>query len=79
MTFSSINRSKQINKLIQTTYDLIVIGGGITGAFAAWDAALRGLDVVLVYISANLICLLAATYPAWQASKMLPAESIRYE
>lgn len=30
------------------TTDLLVIGGGATGAGVAWDAALRGLDVVLV-------------------------------
>ena len=36
------------NKIDSTSFDLIIIGGGITGAFAAWDAALRGLDVVLV-------------------------------
>jgi lipoprotein-releasing system permease protein len=36
-------------------------------------------DVVAVYVTANVICLLAATFPARQASKLLPAESIRYE
>jgi len=29
-------------------YDVLVIGGGITGAFIAWDASLRGLKVALV-------------------------------
>src|SRR4030042_265055 len=29
-------------------FDLLVVGGGIYGAFAAWDAALRGLSVALV-------------------------------
>jgi glycerol-3-phosphate dehydrogenase len=29
-------------------YDLVIIGGGIYGACAAWDAALRGLSVALV-------------------------------
>lgn len=29
-------------------YDLLVIGGGVYGAFAAWDAVLRGLKVALV-------------------------------
>ena len=29
------------------TADVLVIGGGATGAGVAWDAALRGLDVVL--------------------------------
>src|ERR1700727_2337887 len=28
--------------------DVLVIGGGATGVGVAWDAALRGLDVVLV-------------------------------
>ena len=30
------------------TFDLVVIGGGIYGACAAWDAAQRGLSVALV-------------------------------
>lgn len=30
------------------TYDLLIIGGGITGACVAWDASLRGLSVALV-------------------------------
>lgn len=29
-------------------FDVLVIGGGITGALAAWDAALRGLSVALI-------------------------------
>ncbi len=29
-------------------YDLLIIGGGITGACVAWDASLRGLSVALV-------------------------------
>ena len=34
--------------LVKTTFDIIVIGGGITGAATARDAALRGLSVLLV-------------------------------
>lgn len=29
-------------------FDLLVIGGGITGAFVAWDASLRGLKTALI-------------------------------
>jgi len=36
------------DQLTQQEYDLVVIGGGIYGAFVAWDAALRGLSVALV-------------------------------
>lgn len=39
----------------------------------------RIADVAGVYISANVICWFATLYPAWKASTMLPAESIRYE
>lgn len=32
----------------ESGYDLVVIGGGITGASIAWDASLRGLKVALL-------------------------------
>src|SRR3979490_2839135 len=34
--------------MVTLSTDLLVIGGGATGAGVAWDAALRGFDVVLV-------------------------------
>ncbi len=34
--------------MITLTTDVLVIGGGATGAGVAWDASLRGLDVILV-------------------------------
>jgi len=34
--------------VITLTTDVLVIGGGATGAGVAWDASLRGLDVILV-------------------------------
>jgi glycerol-3-phosphate dehydrogenase len=39
---------RNIAQLENKEYDLIVIGGGIFGACAAWDAVLRGLDVALI-------------------------------
>ena len=36
-------------------------------------------DILAVYCVANIICALAAVYPAWRASKTPPAESLRYE
>ncbi|MEQ8546777.1 MAG: glycerol-3-phosphate dehydrogenase/oxidase [Cyclobacteriaceae bacterium] len=47
-TFNSNNRDKLIDRLKSTNYDLIVIGGGITGAGIALDAAARGLEVALI-------------------------------
>ena len=41
-------RRPELGTLSQTLFDLVVIGGGITGAATARDAALRGLSVLLV-------------------------------
>ena len=39
---------RDLNQLAADTYDVVIIGGGIYGVCAAWDAALRGLSVALV-------------------------------
>jgi lipoprotein-releasing system permease protein len=36
-------------------------------------------DVLLISVTAVLISFVATLYPAWQASRMLPAEALRYE
>ncbi|MBU2975175.1 glycerol-3-phosphate dehydrogenase/oxidase [Zobellia sp. B3R18] len=46
--FSNLDRAKTIQELTNDTYDLVVIGGGITGGGIALDAASRGLKVALV-------------------------------
>lgn len=46
--FSNINRTKTITNLAKTEFDLVVIGGGITGGGIALDAASRGLKVALL-------------------------------
>lgn len=46
--FSVKNRSETIKTLQSETFDLLVIGGGITGVGIALDAAGRGLKVALV-------------------------------
>ncbi|HEX7049633.1 MAG TPA: glycerol-3-phosphate dehydrogenase/oxidase [Longimicrobiales bacterium] len=39
---------RAVAELATREYDVVIIGGGIYGACAAWDAALRGLRVALV-------------------------------
>jgi glycerol-3-phosphate dehydrogenase len=46
--FSYFNRSDLIEKLEHDQFDLIIIGGGITGAGIALDAASRGMKTALV-------------------------------
>jgi glycerol-3-phosphate dehydrogenase len=45
---SRILRSQALTKLAETKFDALVIGGGITGAGIARDAALRGIKVALI-------------------------------
>jgi glycerol-3-phosphate dehydrogenase len=39
---------RDLVRLTQTHYDLLIVGGGLYGLFIAWEAALRGLQVGLV-------------------------------
>jgi glycerol-3-phosphate dehydrogenase len=39
---------RNVKSLTENEYDLVIVGGGIFGACAAWDAILRGLTVALV-------------------------------
>ncbi len=46
-TLSAINRKSELISTDNKTFDLIIIGGGITGAGIALDAVTRGLKVAL--------------------------------
>ncbi len=39
---------RDLRRLADTTFDLVVVGAGFYGALAAWDATLRGLSVALI-------------------------------
>jgi len=44
-----------------------------------FPSQVNATDVVLIVMTAILISLLATLYPAWRASKLDPAEALRYE
>lgn len=46
--FAFADRSKNIEKLKSEHFDLVIIGGGITGAGVARDAASRGMKVAII-------------------------------
>lgn len=46
--FSSQTRRRNLSRIANESFDLLVVGGGITGAAVARDASSRGLRVVLV-------------------------------
>src|SRR5687768_629600 len=47
-SFSVSDRGRLIERMAAQVFDLVIIGGGITGAGVARDAASRGLSVALV-------------------------------
>lgn len=47
MAFSNLNRKQDLHRMVQTEYDLFIIGGGITGTGIALDAVTRGMKVAL--------------------------------
>jgi glycerol-3-phosphate dehydrogenase len=48
MKFSNLRRNQYIEKLTNESFDILVLGGGITGAGIALDAATRGMKVAIV-------------------------------
>ncbi|WP_293298453.1 glycerol-3-phosphate dehydrogenase/oxidase [Allomuricauda sp.] len=46
--FSNVNRREALQNIDRDSYDLVVIGGGITGAGIALDASSRGMKVLLL-------------------------------
>src|SRR5918993_4231564 len=39
---------RDLRRLADTRFDLVIVGAGFYGAIAAWDATLRGLSVALI-------------------------------
>ena len=48
MALGTFDRARSLDALADTTFDVLVVGGGITGAGVALDAASRGLRTALV-------------------------------
>ena len=47
-SFSYLDRQKNIEKMSEEIFDLVIVGGGINGAGIARDAASRGMKVALI-------------------------------
>ena len=46
--FGPVNRARALERCASETFDVLVVGGGVTGCGVALDAASRGLSVALV-------------------------------
>ncbi len=67
-----------IIKYLERTFHIRIFDQAVYG-MEHFPAQIIASDVVAVMIMAMLICLLATIYPAWRASRMDPAEALRYE
>lgn len=67
-----------IIKFLEQTFHIRIFDQAVYG-MDHFPAQIVASDVVAVIIMAMLICLLATIYPAWRASRMDPAEALRYE
>lgn len=54
MEFSKKTRELSIKKMQERTLDLLIIGGGITGAGVALQAAASGLETGLIEMQGNI-------------------------
>ena len=48
LAFTNIDRKKTLKNIAKEVYDLVIVGGGITGAGIAVDASSRGMKVLLL-------------------------------
>ncbi|NVJ89144.1 MAG: glycerol kinase GlpK [Flavobacteriaceae bacterium] len=48
LRFSNLDRDKILKKIVTKNFDLVIIGGGVTGAGIALDASSRGMKVCLI-------------------------------
>ena len=48
INWSTLNRNKDIERLEEEEFELVIIGGGITGTGIAREAALRGIKTALI-------------------------------
>src|SRR5699024_1075017 len=48
MRFSNLNRQEMVKRAMEERYDVLVIGGGITGAGVSLDATMRGMKTAVV-------------------------------
>lgn len=48
MSFSSLDRQSKLEQMANEELDLLIVGGGITGAGIALDASVRGMDTGLI-------------------------------
>ncbi len=64
--------------LIQAKWHLIPLPGDVY-FITTLPVLINGWNIIAIFVASNVICFCATLYPAWLASRILPAESFRME
>jgi len=64
---------------LQKTYGLVKLAGAQSFIIPAYPVNIQLSDVVIVLSGSLILCVLASWYPSVRASKVAPADAIRYE
>lgn len=64
---------------LQKTYGLVKLAGAQSFIVPSYPVHVQVSDVIIVLTGSLILCLLASWYPAVRASKVEPADAIRYE
>lgn len=65
-------------KFLERTFEIKIFDQSVYG-MEHFPAEIVMTDIIAVLLLAMSICLLATIYPAWRASRLDPAEALRYE
>ena len=57
----------------------VLLGVLLAANISQIDSNIRWFDILIIAISALVLSMLATIYPAWKASKLQPADALRYE
>ncbi len=64
---------------LQKSYGLVKLAGAGSFIVQYYPVAVQGTDLVMVLAGSLVLCMLASWYPALRASRVEPAEAVRYE
>jgi lipoprotein-releasing system permease protein len=72
------NYADAVIKILEQTFGIKIFDQAVYG-MEHFPSEIVTTDVVAVMVMALTISLMATVYPAWRASRMDPAEALRYE
>jgi lipoprotein-releasing system permease protein len=67
-----------VSSFIENLFGFKILPGDVY-YLSELPSRVNSVDVIIIVIGTMLICFLSTIYPSWRASKLDPAEALRYE